>query len=103
MVVSDVCYLITTNPGPHGVHDKPQQTERMVYCEVRSVGRSEFYQAATIGLSPEWVIKLADEAEYKGELTLRFRGELWKIIRLYRTQDGGIEMTLQRSVINRAL
>lgn len=101
MLVSDVCYLITTDPGPHGVHDKPQQTERMVYCYAKSVGRTEFYQANAVGMNPEWILQLSDMAEYQNEQTLRFRGETWKILRVYMTSDGGLELTIQRSVINR--
>lgn len=100
MLISDVCWLITTNPTPHGVHAAPQITERKVYCQVSSVGRTEFYQANMAGMSPEYVLKLSDTAEYKQEMELRFRGEKWKILRTYATRDGGIELTIQRSALH---
>ena len=100
MLISDVCWMITTNPAPHGVHTAPTMTERMVYCQVSSVGRTEFYQANLAGMSPEYVLKLSDTAEYQGELELRIRGEKWKILRTYMTRDGGIELTVQRSALH---
>lgn len=100
MLISDVCKLITTNPTPHGVHAAPKMTERTVFCQVSSVGRTEFYQANLAGMSPEYVLKLSDTAEYQGEMELMFRGEKWKIIRTYMTRDGGLELTVQRSALH---
>ena len=100
MTISDVCYLVTVDKTPHGVHEKREPTERMVYCQVKSIGRTEFYQANLVGMRPEWTLKLSDEAEYQNELTLNFRGERWQIIRTYITEDGGIELVIQRSDVN---
>ena len=100
MLISDVCWLISTSPSPHGVHAAPKMTERMVYCQVASVGRSEFYMANQAGMSPEYVLKLSDTAEYQKEMELRFRGEKWKILRTYMTGDGGIELIVQRSALH---
>jgi len=97
MTISDVCYLINANPAPHGVHERPTVTERMVYCQVKSVSRSEFYQANMAGMNPEWVLKLSDIAEYQDEMILKFRGGKWKVLRTYMTGDGGLELTIQRS------
>lgn len=100
MLISDVCRLISVSPSPHGVHDAPTMTERQVFCQVASVGRTEFYMASQAGMNPEYVLKLSDTAEYQGEMELTFRGEKWKIIRTYMTGDGGIELTVQRSVLH---
>lgn len=100
MIIEDICYLLKEDRTPRGVHQKPTVTERMVYCQVRSVGRSEFYQANLAGMSPEYVLKLSDMVEYQGEMTLWFHDEKWKIIRHYTTPDGGVELTIQRSVAN---
>ena len=97
MTISDVCYLITAPTAPRGVHDRPVETERMVYCQVSSVGRSEFYQANMAGMNPEWILRLSDTVEYQGEMFLRFRGDRWRILRTYMTNDGGLELTIQRT------
>lgn len=96
MRISDVCQLITKTT-PRGVHEGKTETTREVYCEVQSVGRSEFYNAYNAGMQPEYVLKLADEAEYDGETELMFRSKRYGIVRTYITQDGGIELTVQRS------
>lgn len=100
MYLSDVCYLITDTPRAHGIHDRPESTERMVYCTVQSVGRQEYYAASNVGLSPSLVLKLADTLEYENELKLKFHNQEYRIIRTYMTKDGGIELTVQRSDVN---
>jgi hypothetical protein len=100
MTRADVAYLIADHPDAHGVHDAPVQVPRMVYCDVQSVGRREFYDAHNAGMKPEVVLKLSDEAEYREELLVRFHDKTWRIIRTYRTPDGGIELTLERSDVH---
>ncbi len=100
MLIADVCYLISDTPAAHGIHNEPTVTERMVYCTVQSVARSEYYQASNVGLQPNYVLKLSNFAEYQDELKLRFRDKVYRILRTYITQDGGIELTIQRSDIN---
>ena len=100
MVMADVCYLITDLPGAHGVHGARSSSERMVYCVVQSVTRSEYYQAHNVGLQPNYVLKLSDYTEYRDELKVRFRDQEYRILRTYITRDGGIELTIQRSDVN---
>lgn len=100
MYLSDICYLITDTPRAHGIHDRPESTERMVYCTVQSVGRQEYYAASNVGLSPSLVLKLADTLEYENELKLKYHDQEYRIIRTYMTKDGGIELTVQRSDVN---
>ena len=38
---SGVLTLISENPAAHGIFDKPTETERTVFCTIRSVGYSE--------------------------------------------------------------
>ena len=97
---ADVCWLITTDPAAHGVHEKPEPIERMVYCVVKSVGRTEYYAAHNAGLQPEMVLKLADMAEYQDELKVKFHEKIYTVLRTYMTDDGGIEITIQRGDIN---
>ena len=98
MKVSDVCQLIQKTT-PKGVHETKTETTREVYCEVTSVGRSEFYAAYNQGLKPEYVLKLADMYEYEDETELMFRSKRYNVIRTFVTQDGGIELTIQRSTV----
>lgn len=98
MVYADVCYLI--KEASRGVFAEGQVQRRKVFCTVRSVGRNEYYSADNVGLQPELILKLSREKEYQNELTLEFREKKYSIIRNYRTPDGGIELTIQRSDVN---
>lgn len=42
-------------------------TRRTVFCQVSSVGRSEFYQAAQADMHPEYIFTLSDYKDYEGE------------------------------------
>ena len=53
-----------------------------------------------LGIRPEIVLKLARASEYGKELTLRYQGQTYDIIRNYETRDGGIELVIARSDIN---
>ena len=66
----------------------------MTYCTVRSVGRSEYYQAHAQGLEPSVVFTFTDEADYSGERILRWNNKYYRVIRTY--VDGlGIEITCE--------
>ncbi len=82
----------------------PVETRKTILCKVKSVGRSEFYGAATAGLRPE-IVFVAHEFEYSGEREVEFEGERYKVIRAYRggaTRQGSklafdeMELTCER-------
>lgn len=97
MVRADVIYLITEDAGTHGVHAQVQRTERMVYCTIRSVSRSEYYNALNAGIEPEYVFELAVAEEYQGERRVRYKDKLYEVVRTYMTEEDGIEITVRRS------
>ena len=82
----------------------PVETRKTILCKVKSVGRSEFYGAATAGLRPE-IVFVVHEFEYGGEQEVEFEGERYKVIRTYRggmTRHGSklafdeVELTCER-------
>lgn len=89
---ADVIYLVAESPTAHGVFDRPTKTKRMVYCEVASVGYSEFYSAKSAGIEPEIVFKLSQAFEYNGEKIVEYNGTLFRVIRTYVNGDS-IEIT----------
>lgn len=91
-----VCTLIKDAPRAHGAHETVTETGREVYCEVHSAGRSEFYQAASVGLRPEYVLKLRAREDWEDEIKVEFEGKRYRVIRSYITDDGGVELTIQR-------
>lgn len=77
-------------------------TERTVFCQVYSVGRTEFYQAAQNNLHPSYVFSISHFRDYMGEKELLYTdwtGEekRYVIIRTYRTNDR-IELTAEERV-----
>jgi hypothetical protein len=96
MATADVLYLIAESPAAHGVFEEVEETERMVYVTILSVGMTEKYTAMSQGLAPEWRFSLADSADYQGEKKCRFRDALYEVIRTYQ-KGRGIELTVQRS------
>jgi len=97
MVRADVIALITETNSAHGVHETITENEREVMAEIRSVTRSEYYNALNAGVQPEIVFKLALDADYQDEHFLRFHGKKYRVVRTYLTNDGGIEITAERS------
>lgn len=102
-----VIYLIKETRVVNGYGDMvPTKTERRVFAEVKSIGQSEFYQAAAVGLKPEIKFVIADFLDYQGEKTLRYTpfnqpsveaNDIYEIIRTYRT-DNALEIVCNRGV-----
>ena len=97
MVRADVIGLVTETRRAHGVHEAITESVRDVLAEIRSVSRSEYYNALNSGFQPELVFKLTMAEDYQDEHFLRFNGKKYRIVRTYLTNDGGIEITAERS------
>lgn len=96
---SGVLTLIAENPAAHGIFDKPKETERTVFCTIRSVGYQEYYRALENDLHPVFVFSLADYAEYKGEKICEFENNRYRIVRTY--CDGQrIELTVEEATVD---
>lgn len=91
-----VILLISESDETHGVHDEVTEATREVFCEVKSVRRSEFYGAMAIGVEPELTFKVYVKEEYQGERLLCFEGQRYEIIRTFDTDDGGVELTVKK-------
>ena len=100
MLKANVVTLIKESPEAHGVGTDPLETEREVYCTVKSIGQTEAYQAMGIGLNPELKVILAHDFEYEGEALCELDGVRYHILRTYITEADGIELTLQRVARN---
>ena len=100
MMRADVIDLITENASAHGVHAAVTETARTVFCTVQSVTRREFYDAKNAGIQPEYVFVLALAEDYQGERVVRYKGQRFRVVRVYITSDDGIEITCERSDVN---
>ena len=78
------------------------ETTRQVFCKVRSVGRTEYYQATQNGLFPTYVFRLSHFKDYEGEKDVLYKDwtgveKRYSITRTYR--DGNsIELTCEEKV-----
>jgi len=96
MIRATTISLITENRRAHGVHETIVETVREVLAELRSVTRTEYYNALNAGHQPELVFKLTLDEDYQGERILRYKDQVYRVIRTYLTSDGGIEITAER-------
>lgn len=97
MVRADVIQLITETRSAHGVHESITESARQVFAEIRSVTRAEYYNALNAGIQPSYVFYLTAAADYQQERYVRFNNLRYRVVRTYETQDGGIEITAERS------
>ena len=100
MMFRDVITLVSESPAAHGVLDEITETQKQVFCSVRSVGMSEAYQAMSNGLHPEFVFLLSDYGDYQGEKICEYQGTRYRIVRTYR-QNQGIELTVEEATVDR--
>lgn len=74
-----------------------EETSRRSYADVASVRGNETYQAMTVGLKPELMIVLPDwDNDYHGEQRVECRGNLYRVLRAYKTDDRRAELTVYR-------
>lgn len=97
MLRQSVITLIAENPAAHGVFDGPSETQRTVFCTIRSVGYNEYYRAREHDLFPTLVFSLRDYAEYQGEPRLLYEGKAYNVIRTYITPQNEIELTTEEA------
>ena len=76
-------------------NDIPIETRRSVLCKVKSVGRTEYYAAATSELRPEIVFTM-HKYEYNDEKKVEFEGKRYTVIRPYAINFEEIELTCER-------
>ena len=87
MICDDVITLVAEAPKTHGIFDKPQETGRQVFCQVNSVGRTEFWHAQEAGLRPTYVFRLSEMADYHGEKIVIYQGARYRVLRTYAHGD----------------
>lgn len=71
-------------------------SRRDVFCGLRSVGHTEFYEAHSVDYHPELVFVLADYLDYEGETLVKHGANLYQVIRTYRSGQE-LEITVGRA------
>ena len=67
------------------------ESTRDVMCMVKSVGRSDFYQAQQMGLDLSFVF-ITNPVNYEGESMLEYEGQRYGITRTYRASQDVLEI-----------
>lgn len=58
---------------------------RTVFCRVASIGMKEFYEASARDFYPEMKFILADYLEYNNEQLVEYNGQMYRVLRTFRT------------------
>lgn len=96
--MNDIIILIQQTHGTDDYGDAViTEQRRTVFCELRSIGQKEFYQAQAVGLQPEVRFVLADYLDYMNESLVEYTGQRYRVLRTYRTGQQ-IELTCYREV-----
>ena len=75
----------------------PVETETVILCGLKSIGRAEFYNAATTGLKPE-ITFIIHAYEYAGQKKVKFEGNYYSVIRTYEPSFEELELTCERII-----
>ncbi len=80
-------------------HRRPKISydEELIYCNVKSISLTEFYQAQSVGLKPEIKIE-ARLIDITDATHFRYNNKLYKILRTNKKEDS-IELILTSMVI----
>lgn len=73
------------------------ESVRESFAEIQTVSSSEVYKALSVGLKPSLVIILPSWADdYTGQDLVDYAGCRYRVLRVYRTDEGYAELTVAR-------
>lgn len=76
-------------------------TEKEVFCRMRSVYQSEFYNAAQLGIQASIVLILSNRVDYENEKEVIFNGIYYDVVRADWANEGdSVSLTLAERVGN---
>lgn len=97
--MDDIAYLIKEEIRGRDQYGNEilTQTPRMIYCQIQSVTRNEYYAAGTDDIKPELDLRITHRLDYEGENLVRYNGELYDVIRTFWSGDA-VTLTLTKHV-----
>ncbi len=87
--VAELVELIETPDGAGGY--TTTEVSRTVFCNQKSVKRTEFYKAHAIGLKPEISLEMRN-VDYSGEGHVRWDGKLYDVLRTHSEYGEWVEL-----------
>lgn len=94
--MADVIYLLSSEKtqDEYGVW-RDSLTKRMVFCEVDSVTRDEFFEGGRNGLNPQYRMRMF-AYDYNGETSLEYNGNTYGVYRTFKAKDDTLELYVER-------
>lgn len=77
----------------------PIEIKTDILCNVNSIGRNEFYNAANSGLKPTLIFTI-HKYEYSDETLIEFQNVKYKVIKTYSKGIEEIELTCEKVIGN---
>ena len=87
-------YSNTYTKNKYGVTVPGDQTKLDVFCQVRSISQTEFFEAGRNGLNPSFVFTVF-AADYNNETLIEYEGLTYSVYRTYINGDY-IELYVER-------
>lgn len=92
---SNVMYLIKQTETQDEIGQFiPTEEKRLVYCDVRSVSRSEWFEAGRNGLQPSFIFVMF-APDYEGEKIVEFDGRRYGVYRTFIAKNEQIELYVE--------
>lgn len=90
---SDVITLIgkVNEKDSAGIHHS-SETEREVFCDVKSITRSEWFEAGRSGIAHPELVFVMNRHEYAGEQIVEYGGVRYGIYRTYAGKNENLEL-----------
>lgn len=93
---SNVIYLVSKTYEQNSIGAFiPVRTERMVFCDVQSITRAEWYDAGRSGFKPD-ISFIMFGPDYNGEDEVIFNGVKYSIYRTYIGRNETLELYCQK-------
>lgn len=99
----DIATLKEYTTETYDKYGNPVETtiEKTVYVQPRGVYASEFYEAAQLGIKPSVTLYMTNKADYDGQKTVEYRGELYDVVRVdWNAQRDGISLVCEPKIGN---
>lgn len=85
----------TRTQDANGVWRNGNPTEKVVFAQVSSVTRAEFFAAGESGIKPEFCFTML-AAEYNGETTILYNGAAYAVYRTFQRRTDIMELYVRR-------
>lgn len=75
--------------------------KKQVFCKMRSVYQSEFYNAAQLGIQASIVLIISNRIDYENEKEVFFNGTYYDVVRADWANEGdSVSLTLAERIVN---